>query len=225
LVLACLIVPVVVARAELRRGGGNVSTDLAYVACLGTGFMFVEIGLIHRLSLYLGNPTYTLAVVLSVILLSGGVGSRFLPRRLARGGAERLAAALAGTAVLVLLLRSALPRVLGLTLGATPVFRALVCAALVVPLGLLLGAPYPAGLAAVAVRAPGRVPWLWAVNSATSVLGSVLATIVSLHAGIDASLAVGAGLYALSALLALRVGASLPSAPSAPAASMGARLG
>jgi hypothetical protein len=222
MVLACLVVPVVVARAELRPGGGPVSTDLAYVACLGTGFMFVEIGLIHRLSLYLGNPTYTLAVVLSVILLSGGVGSRFLPRRLARGG---LPAALAGTAVLVLLLRFALPRVLGLTLGAAPVLRALVCAALVVPLGLLLGAPYPAGLAAVAARAPGRVPWLWAVNSATSVLGSVLATIVSLHAGIDASLAVGAGLYVLAALLALGVGASLPSTPAARAASTGARLG
>lgn len=182
-----------------------VSADLAYVSCLGLGFMFVEIGLIQRVSLYLGNPTYTLAIVLAVILLAGGLGSRTLPRVLG-GGASRLAAAILAVAVLVIVLRSLAPRVLGAFLGAPPVARAALCAGLIAPLGFLLGAPFPAGLASVAARAPGRVPWLWAVNSATSVLGSVVATIVSLHAGIDASLAVGASLYAVAAWLALVVG-------------------
>jgi hypothetical protein len=56
------------------------------------------------------------------------------------------------------------------------------------------------------------------VNSATSVLGSVLATLVSLHAGIDASLAVGAALYAGALALSGRVcSATAPAFEGAPA--------
>jgi hypothetical protein len=64
---------------------------------------------------------------------------------------------------------------------------------------------FPTGIRAVGERAPTRVPWLWSVNSSTSVLGSVLATLVSLHVGIEATLLCGAGVYLLSLPIALAV--------------------
>ena len=76
----------------------------------------------------------------------------------------------------------------GLTCQLIPALLAGWTAVLLAPLGLALGAPFPAGLSAVSERAGTRIPWLWAVNSATSVLGSVLATLVSIHLGIAATL-------------------------------------
>ena len=42
---------------------------------IGLGYITVEIVAIHRLNLYLGNPTFALAVVLATLLAGSGVGS------------------------------------------------------------------------------------------------------------------------------------------------------
>jgi len=76
--------------------------------------------------------------------------------------------------------------VLGLARPLNRLGRTVVAGVLLIPLGLLLGVALPAGFAAVARRADARIPWLWSINSATSVLGSIAATPLALHAGISA---------------------------------------
>ena len=46
-----------------------VGLGTAYFMLIGFGFMFVEIGLIQRLSLFLGHPVYGLAVGLFLSLI------------------------------------------------------------------------------------------------------------------------------------------------------------
>jgi hypothetical protein len=210
LVLLFLIVPLVLSRRQLAQGGGTPGRDLGYVSCLGLGFMFVEIGLVQRFTLYLGHPTYTLAVVLLVVLVGGGIGSRTAGQSRAEGPL-RLSRVILAIVLYLAVLRAVAPRAFDATLAWPIGGRALVVAVMLGPLGFLLGIPYPTGLLAVAERAPFRVPWLWAMNSAMGVLGSVLATLVSLHAGIDASLAVGAVAYLCAGALGDRV-ARLPAA-------------
>ena len=57
----------------------------AYFLLIGLGFMFVEIGLIQRISVFLGHPVYALSIGLFSIILSTGIGSllseRFKPTR------------------------------------------------------------------------------------------------------------------------------------------------
>lgn len=213
-----LLLPLFVARTDVRRGAGPASADLAYVSCLGLGFMFVEIGVLQRFTIYLGHPTYTLAVVLFVVLVSGGLGSRAFASFDAPTRRRRLAVAIALLIAYLALLAVVAPRFFDATLASAAPLRAFASALLLAPLGFAMGIPFPAGLHAVSERAASRVPWLWAVNSATSVLGSVLATLVSLHAGIDASLAVGAALYAGALALSGRVcSATAPSFEGAPA--------
>ena len=48
---------------------------LFYFACLGLGFMLLEIGLLRRFILFLGHPIYSLAVVLFSLLVFTGFGS------------------------------------------------------------------------------------------------------------------------------------------------------
>ena len=69
-------------RAEDRR-------RTLYFGLIGIGFMMVEIGLLQRISVFLGHPVYALSVVLFSLILSTGIGSlvseRFPLDRAARG--------------------------------------------------------------------------------------------------------------------------------------------
>ncbi|MBN1654056.1 MAG: hypothetical protein JXA30_09790 [Deltaproteobacteria bacterium] len=196
-----LLGPAILARGELREGTGRLLWDLAYVSCLGMGFMFLEIALIQRLMLFLGNPTYALTVVLFVLLVFGGIGSRLLARRAADGSTRHLLILLAALIAYTLLVGATLGVIFDQTRSWEPLGRAALTASIMAPIGLLLGVPFPAALRVVARRAGGRIPWLWSVNSATSVLGSVIATVTSLHAGIPVTLAAGVLLYGCAAVL------------------------
>jgi len=74
---------------------------------------------------------------------------------------------------------------------------------LLAPLGLLMGMPFPMGIKIVSEQAREIVPWVWGVNGATSVLGSVLAVMLSINFGFRAALVVGTVIY-LGALLLAR---------------------
>ena len=204
MVLLFLVLPVVLrarARADDAPGAGY---DLGYVACLGIGFMFVEIALLYRLSVYLGEPTATLSVVLFSLLVLGGIGSRVLAGP-TTAAPRRLRFVLGGVVLLVLLAAFGLPSVLEAGRAFSATGRAALAVLLIAPVGFLLGAPLPTALVSVASRAPHRIPWLWSVNGATSVLGSILATLTALHGGLRLTLVVGAVAYAAAALLSLRV--------------------
>jgi hypothetical protein len=71
------------------------------------------------------------------------------------------------------------------------------------PLGFLMGIPFPSGLAWLRERAPGLIPWAWAINGCMSVLAAVLATIIALSVGFSWVLVVAALAYA-GAWLVLR---------------------
>jgi hypothetical protein len=204
LVVIFAILPLVLGRSAIASGRGAPGWDLGYACCLGLGFMFVEIPLIQRFALELGDPTATLSVVLFVLLVSGGIGSRVFAKTDERS-ARRLRVALIGVVLLALGFALISDIVLALARPWSRLGRTAVAGLLLVPLGLLLGVALPAGFAAVARRANARIPWLWSINSATSVLGSIAATLLALHAGISLTLVAGAGFYALALALSFKV--------------------
>jgi hypothetical protein len=210
MVAVCIVAPLAWLARQRRKEGrapSRVSWDLWYVACLGLGYMFVEIGSIQRLMLYLGTPTYALTAVLLVLLLSGGVGSRTAAKR-APQTIQRLFFALVAYAVVWMI---AWPHVAEASVGMPIGARASVAAASMLPLGFLMGIPLPSGLTVVQARDRERIAWLWGVNGATSVLGSVLATLGSMHAGVTWVLTAGVLLYIAAGSLWRKVSA----APSA----------
>ncbi|MGB1013707.1 MAG: hypothetical protein ACPG4T_06215, partial [Nannocystaceae bacterium] len=54
---------------------GVVVAACSYFGLIGFGFMFVEIGLLSRLNVFLGHPTLSLAVVLGGLIAATGIGS------------------------------------------------------------------------------------------------------------------------------------------------------
>jgi SAM-dependent methyltransferase len=207
LVALFLVAPFALARRQIGAGGGRSAFDLAYVSCLGLGFMCVELALVQKMTLFLGRPTYTLAVVLFVLLLCGALGSRLSGRLECGARPARLRIAVAALVALVaaVWISGTGDAVLAHAAVLDAPVRVAIAAGLLAPIGVLLGMPYPAGLAAISRRAPTRTPWLWGLNSATSVLGSVTAILISIHVGLRAAFVVGAALYAIVLALSGRV--------------------
>jgi hypothetical protein len=142
-------------------------------------------------------------------LLSSGAGSMVSRWWLAETRRLWLTLFLIAGALLVyvVLLPGLLNRLVGLPFAA----KLLVSAALLIPLGFAMGMPFPTGLRALAFKPASEFPalpenetggnlveWAWAMNAASSVLGSVVAIIIAIQFGLNATLASGAAAYFLA---------------------------
>ncbi len=205
-VLAFLILPLAWKTGRVRQS----PVPLLYFVAVGLGYILVEIAFIQRFVLFLGHPTYALTVVIFLLLLSSGAGSLFSRRWLPRTELAWMPIALVVAALLVDVFF--LPGWLAAWVGFAFNERLLISAGLLVPLGFMMGMPFPTGLRAVAglpapefpsAQAPAdnAVEWAWAMNAAASVLGSVLAMVIAIQFGLTATLACGAGAYLLALLL------------------------
>jgi spermidine synthase len=172
---------------------------LAYFACLGAGFMFVEMGLMQRFVLLLGHPVYSLSVILFTLLLGGGLGSA-LSRRLG-SPARTLAVAIPAIIVVSLAYSWVLPSLMASWVAWARPLRILVAIAFLLPLGLLLGMPLPAGFRLISEQRPGVLAWAWGVNGAMSVLGATLAIYVAMTYGFARVALYGAIIYAAAGLI------------------------
>lgn len=191
-------IPFAVARRRLAGDLRRRGRLLAVAVALGLGFMCLELALVQRLGPYLGRPAWALALVLGGLLLAAGLGSRLLAGPGAPARASRLRYA---PLVLVLLGGAAawlLPPLLSATLRFGDAGRLVVAAAVTLPAGFAAGIPFPLLLRRADAEAPAAVPWLWAVNGAAGVFGSILATVVSIHVGIRAAFVVAAAAYGLA---------------------------
>ncbi len=168
----------------------------AYFSAIGIAFLFVEIPLIQRWILLVSHPTYAFAGVVFILLLFSGFGSAWSRRvRLPEW---------ALLAVLVLLALST-PWVQSLliqrTLGWSLTGRLAAAALSLAPLGVLMGLPFPMGLAWLERSAPEQVPWAWAINGCASVMAAVLAAILSLSYGFSLVLMLGGVAYAAAGVI------------------------
>ncbi len=189
-------------RLALRRRSGL--SRLLPFGFLGVAYLFVEIPLLQRFILLLGQPAYAMATVLGTLLLFSGLGSLLSARvRPARATAVLVALVLAYRLVGWEGLRPLLGLPLWGRLAATVIGLA--------PLGLLMGIPFPALLTRLQEEDPGLVPWAWGVNGAISVVASVLAALTALSWGLGAVLVIGAACY----LGARLTGWAIPSRPRA----------
>jgi hypothetical protein len=162
---------------------------------IGAGFMFVEIGLIQRLSVLLGHPVYALGVLLSSIIAAAGFGSLLSERLRVEGARWTLALPAVATSLIMTASIVSRRQVAGLA-GASLVTKALGALGVIVPLGLVLGVFFPTGMRLVRERRSGETPWYWAINGVFGVLASALAVLVSIHFGISRTFWIGAGCYA-----------------------------
>ena len=196
LVVAVILVPLV------RDGLPSLDRtsfveSIFYFTLIGLGFMWVQIPLMQRFSVYLGHPVYAVVVILFCMILSAGLGSWISDRvDLAKGAGPLVAGPLFIT-FLLLAVTFSLQAVFDATIAGDLPARCLIAVAMVAPPSFFMGFCFPFGLRLVSRLADDALPWMWGVNGACSVFSSVTAVAISMWSGIHTNLFLAAGAYAL----------------------------
>lgn len=182
-----------------RQEHSRATPVLVYFACLGCGFITVELTFIQKFMQLIGSPLYTYSTVIFVLLLASGIGSA-ASARIAPAGTRKWLVPFAGiiaTIVTFLLVESPL---FDFGLAFPQLGRILVAALAIFPIGFFLGMPFPLGILAIAARPQGAVAWAWGMNGAFTVIGGVLSVFLSIAFGFTASLCVAMAIYVLAAV-------------------------
>jgi spermidine synthase len=202
--VACLTATVLLAipliwgwRAVFSRSPGKALTVL-YFACLGAGYIMVEVGLIAHFVMALGNPTISASVLITGMLVFSGLGALTSERALPHMRTVMPVLFVAVGAMLILYgvyLGRALDSIGAIAYPA----RLVVCFLLIAPPAFLMGFPMP-----IAMTTLGRLGkdhmfvWAWGVNGCFSVIGAAAAPVIATNFGLAAVIEVAGLAYLLA---------------------------
>src|SRR5262245_15002800 len=196
--LSLVLIPLVFGwRTIFSRNPGKFRT-IVYFACLGAGYIMVEVGLIADFMLALSNATVSASVLITGMLVFSGLGAymseRFLPhaRNLMPAIFVAIAALLIGYGLF-------LDRVLDL-IGTLPYpLRLLCCFALIFPPAFLMGFPMPTAMTTLARLGKDHMfLWAWGINGCFSVIGAAAVPILATLFGLNAVLMIAGAAYLLA---------------------------
>jgi len=195
-VILFIFVPLRFSKVGREEGAAAVPL-LAYFACLGAGFITLELVFIQKFMHLIGSPLYTYSTVLFTMLLGAGLGS-VASEKLGIGVRTRwalpfIAIILLGAAILL-----AYPWAASLALALPLGGRMAIGALMIFPLGFFLGMPFPLGILAIANQPRGAIAWAWGMNGLFTVIGGLASVLISLEWGFTFAVTVALVLYAVA---------------------------
>ncbi|HEX4277251.1 MAG TPA: hypothetical protein VHZ74_17965 [Bryobacteraceae bacterium] len=192
----CILLPLWLFQRRGLEAPGTAPL-IIFFACLGAGYMMFEVGAMQVLNVYVGDPSYSLALVLAGLLVASGIGAA-LSTRLSSIPSSRV---IAFSTVIIacaigawLLGIHALTRV---TMHVPLVARAAITLAVLFPVGVLLGLPFPTAVRQLEKSNSSFIAWAWGVNGVTSVLASIAAIVVAMRLGFNTVVTIAAAIYLL----------------------------
>lgn len=178
---------------------GIFYSGLTYFACIGTGFMMVQIPLIQRFSLYLGHPVYAVSVLMCSMILAAGIGS-FLSDRIDINRDPWTTWLPISIVVLLVGVYLTSGWIIQNTIELELTIRCLIVVCIVSLPAILMGMCFPLGLRLFREYSQACLPWMWGINGATGVLATVFAVAISMWSGINTSLLIAIICYGALAL-------------------------
>jgi hypothetical protein len=204
LAFVLILLPLAVGRNSALRTAqvrGYRLPTLLFFTAIGFGFMFLEMVLIQKLSLFLGDPIYSASAVITAILLCAGVGSAMQGRV---RGSPRGRAGFAAALVLLLSVSfaAALDPLLSFFIHYALPLRYGVALAFIAPLSFCMGWLLPSGMQLVRGHAEELIPWAWGINGFASVAAGPLAVLLAIELGFIWVFLLAAACYALAGVAA-----------------------
>ncbi|SFO25995.1 SAM-dependent methyltransferase [Nitrosospira briensis] len=192
-----ILAPLAASRARQALPSAPVAL---YFLAIGLAFMFMEIAFIQKFILFLAHPLYAVAVVLCAFLIFAAAGS-WLAGRLQKRSMEsrHLTFAVMAIAALSLLYLVVLPGLFQTLTHLPDPAKIAISIALIAPLAICMGMPFPTGTMRLASTARESIPWAWAINGFASVVGAVLASLMAIHLGFAAVILLAVLIYGLAA--------------------------
>jgi len=206
-VFSLLFIAIPLLRTNIRHSAwSGMSRDITYFACLGMGFIMIEVVFIQIFHKLIGFPTHTFILVISTMLLSAGLGSMYSQKflRLVNYRPQL---------VFVIIVLYGFTFILSFEylfyyfLGFSLPVRLLFGAIMIAPLAFFMGMPFPIGVLSLSESNQAAISWAWALNGFFTVLGGYLAIVVSIFSSFTVVLSIAMFVYGCALLVVRR---SLP---------------
>ena len=170
-----------------------------YFFCIGLSFILVEMSHIQKFTQFLGDPIYSISLVLTTLLIAAGLGSE-VQSRIPLIPSRKICLAVVGIILIsitnFLLLGIVMSDIIQLKLG----FRLVIAGMMLMPLGFMMGWLFPIGITTLEKNGRGVLPWAWGINGFASVLAAPLAVMLSMSFGFTTVLFIALILYTIAGL-------------------------
>lgn len=180
--LLCIILPLWIFQRRGLKTPGAFSL-LAFFSSLGFGYMMFEIGAMQLVNVYIGDPMYSLPLILAGLLAATGIGSALSRKFSTISSLSVILINISVIAAMILLWVGLTHVIQPLTMHFDLFSRALIVLLAIIPVGIALGIPFPTAIRALEKQHPNFIPWAWGVNGITSVLASIVAIILAMRVG------------------------------------------
>ncbi len=201
--LIFLFVPLLFSKAGKAKWQ-NKKSFLSYFACLGAGFILLELVFVQIFMKLIGYPLYTYSTVIFIFLFGAGLGS-LMSEHLGVYQPRRWKYAFIGVVVSALFIVAVHPWYFDVFLKMNTIVRIAAASALIFPLAFFLGMPFPLGILSVRDKVSGTIAWAWAMNGLFTVIGGFLSVVLSVQIGFKATVLVAIAIYLLAAFFFKRI--------------------
>lgn len=170
-----------------------------YFGALGAGFVIVELIMLEKVTLYLGEPMFASSLALAALLVSSGLGSMTLGRADGRPSRRTLMFR-AACAIAAVCLGFAIIDAVSRDPHGSGIVRWVTSGALMSAQGFCMGTLFPLGLQELETRRGDLTLWMYGVNGAAAALAGVATRYAVYRYGFHAAMAMGVAVYGLAAL-------------------------
>ncbi|GGY64776.1 hypothetical protein GCM10011613_05720 [Cellvibrio zantedeschiae] len=184
-------------RTAFSHYPGKAQT-IIFFACLGFGYITVEVGLIAQFIQALSNATVSASVLITGMLVFSGIGS-FVSDKYAHSARVTLPKILLSVGALLIIYSLVLNPILNGIGGLPYALRLICCFALIAPPAFLMGFPMATGMGALTrLKKEHMFLWAWGVNGCFSVIGAALVPIIATSFGLATVIAVAGVAYIIA---------------------------
>ncbi len=201
LALMVLVLPFfkLLARNNSSSKISNLIPALLFFSSIGLGFIMVELSVMQRLSILLGQPILSLSAVLFSFLIGGGCGSLLSSFIKKENKSRYIRIFLLTLSLIILLLAGVLPQICLQFESGEVWLRILLAVCISIVPAIFMGTIFPLGMDLFQESGYAEESaCFWALNGACSVFATVLSSAVSLVFGLQAALLFGLCCYLLA---------------------------
>jgi len=151
---------------------------------------------IQKFILFLGQPGLSIYIILFALIIGSGLGSIFIGK-IDLDQVKRIISIICLIiCVLVIFYNYLLPFFFNFFLDTNFIIRIILAVGIVSFLGLFMGMPFPLWIKCLKIKRLERnIPWMYGINTVSSVLGSAFTMVISLKFGFSESLLTGTFCY------------------------------
>jgi hypothetical protein len=196
-----LIVPAIFIKGERKFKVDK--KFLMFFAFIGLGYISIQISLIQKFTLFLGQPVYTMLTVISSMLIFSGIGAKYSEKYI-NSNKTKLYSVFLIIALYTMLIGIVSPLMFDALVSLTLILRIIITIVLLAPLAFCMGMPFPTGISMLKNDDSRMVGISWAVNGFFSVIGTVTTMILAMMFGFKIIFFI-AGVFYLFALLFMTI--------------------